>query len=248
MIRVLVIKSGSQGNSIYVDDGEIGMLLDAGVNYKYTKAQLIKHGVYNKLDAVFISHQHSDHNKFQDRWKNHPNLKEEDIIKNHDVNDGGRLIKSTRGKSLVDIKTFKLDHDVDNLGLSIKFANGDTLLWATDTFSMNNVPERNYTVYLIESNHDENMKTEFDDGHISRAFKTHLSKQKCKKFLLDNVGNNTKLIHYLHLSTKYDNLDDCVDPINKEGIKEVWKSPYETNPKMYIVNENPFLLALDNND
>ena len=56
------IQSGSNGNCIYVEAGDKQLLFDAGVSGKRARERMAKHGRCPKdADAVFISHEHSDH-------------------------------------------------------------------------------------------------------------------------------------------------------------------------------------------
>ena len=56
------LQSGSNGNSIYVEDGGVRLLFDAGISGARAKARLAAHGVdIEDVDAVIISHDHADH-------------------------------------------------------------------------------------------------------------------------------------------------------------------------------------------
>lgn len=56
--------SGSSGNSIYVSSGEASVLIDAGLPGKSIEKALCKINVdVNKIDALFVTHEHIDHTK-----------------------------------------------------------------------------------------------------------------------------------------------------------------------------------------
>jgi phosphoribosyl 1,2-cyclic phosphodiesterase len=58
------VQSGSNGNCIYYQSGEIKLLFDAGISYKSLQQRLYSKSVNPKdIDALFISHDHSDHTK-----------------------------------------------------------------------------------------------------------------------------------------------------------------------------------------
>jgi phosphoribosyl 1,2-cyclic phosphodiesterase len=61
-VRICSIASGSNGNAYYIEYGEEAILVDAGISAK----QILKRATQRKIDinrvkAVFVSHEHSDH-------------------------------------------------------------------------------------------------------------------------------------------------------------------------------------------
>ncbi|MFQ5450982.1 MAG: MBL fold metallo-hydrolase [Nitrospinaceae bacterium] len=57
-----VLSSGSKGNSLYVEANGTKILLDAGLSAKHLTARLASIGRQpGDLDAVFLTHEHSDH-------------------------------------------------------------------------------------------------------------------------------------------------------------------------------------------
>lgn len=59
------LQSGSNGNCIYVETGGMRLLFDAGISGVTAEQRLAAHGRNIKdVDAVIISHDHSDHAKF----------------------------------------------------------------------------------------------------------------------------------------------------------------------------------------
>lgn len=62
MIRFQSFLSGSSGNSTFLTDGEIKILVDCGANGKYITECLKRIDVRpNEIDAILISHSHRDH-------------------------------------------------------------------------------------------------------------------------------------------------------------------------------------------
>ncbi len=58
------IQSGSNGNCIYVEAGSARLLFDAGVSGKAVRNRMAEHDRFaGDVDALFISHEHSDHIK-----------------------------------------------------------------------------------------------------------------------------------------------------------------------------------------
>ncbi|MGD8754394.1 MAG: MBL fold metallo-hydrolase, partial [Desulfobacterales bacterium] len=61
-LAVCVLASGSRGNAIFISDGNTGILLDAGLSATEIKRRLKSRGLSpNDLDAILLSHEHSDH-------------------------------------------------------------------------------------------------------------------------------------------------------------------------------------------
>lgn len=63
-MRVISLQSGSNGNCIYVEAGDVALLFDAGISGTQASERLARHGVdMSRLYAVVISHDHSDHSR-----------------------------------------------------------------------------------------------------------------------------------------------------------------------------------------
>ena len=61
-MRIVTLYSGSGGNATYIEAGGAAVLIDAGKSAKRLCAALCEIGVTpNSLDAIFITHEHSDH-------------------------------------------------------------------------------------------------------------------------------------------------------------------------------------------
>ena len=62
--KIYTLSSGSSGNSVFVSSGETCILADAGISMKATEKALAELGCsLNDIDAVIITHEHSDHIK-----------------------------------------------------------------------------------------------------------------------------------------------------------------------------------------
>ena len=61
-MRTIALQSGSNGNCIYVEAGGVRLLFDAGISGCRAAERLARHGrEIRDVDAVVISHDHSDH-------------------------------------------------------------------------------------------------------------------------------------------------------------------------------------------
>jgi phosphoribosyl 1,2-cyclic phosphodiesterase len=63
-MKAISLQSGSNGNCIYVEAGGARLLFDAGISGKQAQLRLAAHGRdITKVDAVLVSHDHSDHSR-----------------------------------------------------------------------------------------------------------------------------------------------------------------------------------------
>jgi phosphoribosyl 1,2-cyclic phosphodiesterase len=61
-VRFLPLASGSKGNCYYVETPHTRLLIDCGISYKRLAATLLEYGISPaSLDAICITHLHSDH-------------------------------------------------------------------------------------------------------------------------------------------------------------------------------------------
>ena len=62
MSRICQLFSGSSGNSTYIESNNRGILVDAGKNAKQIEIALNLNDIDpKKIEAIFITHEHSDH-------------------------------------------------------------------------------------------------------------------------------------------------------------------------------------------
>jgi phosphoribosyl 1,2-cyclic phosphodiesterase len=61
-VSVTALNSGSNGNCYYVGNAKEAVLIDAGISCRETEKRMKRLGLsMNKVKAIFISHEHSDH-------------------------------------------------------------------------------------------------------------------------------------------------------------------------------------------
>lgn len=198
-MKYKIIASGSSGNSILLDNG---ILLDCGVPFKAIQ------GMIHKIKAVFISHEHQDHMNLSTLKKIHelrPTvrfmvgfwLKQCLLSKGInaskiDVIEHGKVYKYNTFR----VMPFMLIHDVKNYGLKIVDLKAkQKIIYAVDTNRIDYVEARNYDLYLIEANYDEdklaeNIKRDMEQGIYSyrvRVKDTHLSIQKASDWIMKNA-------------------------------------------------------------
>jgi len=219
---VKVLSSGSKGNSTYIESGNTKILIDVGINFTMIKESLDEIGknVYD-LDGVLISHEHHDHiGGLQ------PLAKKVDVpvfIRKYLLPETKKAVKednivvvdSSDQLTIGDltITMFNNSHDVPNTGYIID--DGKTsLVYITDTGYVNrkNIEKTtNKDIYIIESNHDEEMLM---NGPYPYMLKQrvigdtgHLSNNSCTSYLKKVIGDNTKYIILAHISENNNTYD-----------------------------------------
>jgi len=61
-MKIITLQSGSNGNCFYVETDNVRLLFDAGITGRQAELRLAEHGRnIRDVDALFISHDHSDH-------------------------------------------------------------------------------------------------------------------------------------------------------------------------------------------
>ena len=212
-MKVKVLASGSKGNSTLIRTSKVKVLIDIGINYQTLASELEKLNLTpNDLDAVLITHTHSDHIKGLPALVKKTNLKvymleemEPELIKKIPENNLHLYSNPLMLEDLT-INLIRISHDVAGVGFIIEH-NGHSLVYITDTGYINRkyIPlMKNKDLYIIESNHDEEMVMEGPYPYILKqrvlSDKGHLSNHTTAEYLLETVGNNTKQIILAHIS------------------------------------------------
>lgn len=207
-----IVSSSSKGNCIIVNNY---LMLDCGVSYKKIEDFM------EDIKIIFISHEHKDHlnpTAIKKIAYEKPNIKF--LVGNYLI---PKLIDL--GVSKKNIITFDLDkwynigifkakmqylmHDVPNNCLHIEFKNGEKLFYAVDTSSIDHIEAKNYDLYLIEGNYEEEILEQHiketlqgEDNkknlqYLLRVPNTHLSSLQATNFLVNNMTDKSKcyLIH-----------------------------------------------------
>lgn len=195
-----VIATGSTGNCIIYHES---IMVDCGVPYSMIKPYI------NQLQIVLLTHIHGDHFNLATIRKlafERPTLRFAcgewmlpllEGIKNVDVLDIGKLYDY----GIFKVAPIRLYHDVPNTGWRI-FKGEHKTIHCTDTFTLKGITAKNYSLYAIEHNYNEDTifesirrKQELGEfTHQIGSINSHLSEQQARQFIFENAGEQYEVV------------------------------------------------------
>jgi phosphoribosyl 1,2-cyclic phosphodiesterase len=205
-VIVTVLASSSKGNAYTVTDGETTLLLDAGIKAR----EIRQKSGFAKIDGALITHSHHDHSKAAGSLMNLGI----DVYMGADTAAacglaGHRLhvLEPLKSVNIGGFGVFPFDvhHDVPNFGYLVMAANGDRLLYATDTCYIKYVFP-GLTHVMLECNFDgETLRRNVDDGIVppmlaKRLHKSHMSLETVVLTLKAWDLSKLRQVHLIHLS------------------------------------------------
>ena len=221
MFQTSVITSGSKGNCILVKNGSTNIVIDAGMSFKHYAQCMTNIGLDpTKLDAIFVSHEHSDHvggagilhrKTKSPIYISHPTFvySEKKIGKLYDEPYYFEIGEYIKVGSLI-VHPFNSPHDaVDSCNFLIHPVDDDKkqLLIATDLGFAHNLLKVNLkkaTTIILESNHDVKMLREGPyEWYLKQRIlsKTgHLSNEQATNLIEEILSENHDRIILAHLS------------------------------------------------
>jgi phosphoribosyl 1,2-cyclic phosphodiesterase len=225
-MRFCILGSGSSGNSALVVTEGARILLDAGFSARRLAAKIAATGEsLERVDAVFVTHEHSDHSSGIESLKKFPNLrffansstaravqKELTWSPNWQIFETGA---SFRYRDLV-VESFAIPHDAQD-PVGFRFTSGlegdlfspkRTLAWVTDLgHATQGVRDsiRESDVVVVEANHCPRMLEA--DPRRSWTLKRriggrhgHLSNERMSELLSSVASPRWRRIYLAHLS------------------------------------------------
>lgn len=182
-------------------------MIDCGLPFKMIKKEL-----YN-IKYLLITHVHSDHLKIKTLMKiveRFPHIK---LIGNFEVHQAFKM--NVIANAGIDIafddytfSPFLCLHDVLTYGYCWTNSEGEEIIYATDTASLEHAPVKKYDYFFLESNHDqkklEEVRNSFKGGYNPYlSGKRHLSTQQAKNFFYSNRKSIDSELIELHKSKKF---------------------------------------------
>lgn len=211
-MRVIILSSGSKGNTTYIETKTTKILIDIGNTCKYITEKLSTIGVtLGEINAILITHTHTDHIKGLKTFTNNYSAPIYITEKMHPQIPYVKQYKYIES-SLITIKDIKINiiktsHDAeDSVGYIIN-NNNKSIVYITDTGYINKKYHpmlSNRDMYIMESNHDVEMLNNgpypFPLRQRILSDKGHLSNHDSAKYIGDFIGPKTTNIVLAHLS------------------------------------------------
>jgi len=218
-LRCCVLASGSSGNAVYVDCGETRVLVDAGVGPRRVAKALAEAGLQvDQVDAILVTHEHSDHVKglrtvakqlnapiytTAGTWSAIAGMwSESETVVARRVTAGTPFSLG----SLV-IEPFALPHDANEPTGFCFYAGRTKLAIATDLGYVNDrIREAvaGAAVLVLETNHDvELLRAGSYPWHLKRRIlgdRGHLSNEAGAQMLVDVLDEQVQTVCLAHLS------------------------------------------------
>ena len=241
-ITAYTLYSGSSGNCVYVKTPDTELLFDAGVSARAVEKGLnIVQSSLSRIQAIFITHEHSDHTKGLEV------ISKKHHIPTHMISSSARaLIRNPQASLLNDlylhpsifsikfgnttVRSFPTPHDsAASVGYTVEYEkNGKTEKFglATDIGHITNELTSSLIgsdAVIIEANHDVNMLFSGPyPYHLKlriRSDNGHLSNEDCAKLAKLLAENGTKHFVLAHLS-KENNFAPIAETTVRTAISE----------------------------
>ncbi len=253
-LAVCILASGSKGNSIYISDGQTSVMIDAGLSGIELQRRLAARELsVDDLDAIVVSHEHSDHIKgagiLSRRFKLPVYINQKTEAAVADLGNVHELRWFECGRAFrignLHIHPFSISHDAeDPAGFNIR-QNGTTMAVATDLgFATVLVKEhlKHCSLLILEANHDPHM---LEDGPYPWPLKQriqsrvgHLSNGDSKKLLQELQHDNLQHVILAHLSetnnTPQKAYDEVVQALTRCNAKLTVAEQYVAGPVIYL--------------
>lgn len=233
-MKIIILGSGSKGNSTLIQANGKTILIDVGFSYKQICEKLRSVNVYPKdIDYLFITHDHSDHINGLKVLLNNINpivYIDKRIIDRYSYIQGLANIRELNDENALDgnivVKSIPTSHDAtSSCGYMVDDGN-ESMVLITDTGYINEkhfIYLKNREYYLIESNHDvERLRNGSYPLMLQERILSdvgHMCNEMSAMYMTKLIGPNTKKIMLCHLSEE-NNTEDLALSAYAKAFKE----------------------------
>lgn len=215
-MKVDILAGGSSGNCIAVRSSESTILIDAGIAKTKIEKRLLDVGIRpDSIEAIFVTHAHSDHikglplaNKYhipvfaaKDEWKS---IQDVDISLTHYIDDGECIPWKD-----IEVTSFQVHHDAyDPRGYTVRIGDKKASICLDTGHVDSNMIEamKGSDIYVIEANHDPAMVeySSYPNNVKARIVSDigHLSNEQTADALSQLITGLGESIYITHLSSK----------------------------------------------
>lgn len=217
-----ILASGSKGNSTFIYDHGVGILIDCGITRKQLLFKLSNLGFQeSNINYVLLTHDHYDHNKNISIFDQKICFCGQGCIKGIDQSHEIKPYQSFK-LAHFDIMPLSISHDATSpLAFVIKGVS-ETILYMTDTGYVSQKNQnyiKNLDYYIIESNHDVEMlmatKRPYFLKQRIHGDLGHLNNEYSAKLMVAVIGDNTKEIVLAHLSEEANTKNKALETYQK---------------------------------
>ncbi|MGN0642319.1 MAG: MBL fold metallo-hydrolase [Huintestinicola sp.] len=216
MPRIYPLFSSSKGNSVYIGSQTSGILIDCGVSFTRLKKALELNGIgLSAIQAVFITHEHSDHTnglKMLTKKTGVPvyarSLTLDILYDSGMIGSSAEDMKDHADIGTMKISSFSTSHDAaEPCGYTVEFEDGKKCALCTDLGYVSDevmAAVQGCEAALIEANYDEEMlRTGIYPAYLKARIRSkvgHLSNKDCGSFAAELVKSGTTRLILGHLS------------------------------------------------
>ncbi len=208
-MNIYCLASGSKGNSTLIEHHGHYLLIDMGVSFSYLKKCLDFLNVeVNNIDALLITHNHSDHISGVKYLRNTPIFCTEGT---YSSNSDITYIQPYQKYHIIglEVRPVSLSHDAINpVGFVIK-SSKEKLVYITDTGMLPSRTLRylkNANYYVFEANHNQKMLHQtLRPADVKLRILSdlgHLSNEDSAMYLSTLIGDKTTDIILAHISSE----------------------------------------------
>jgi len=233
-----IIASSSSGNCSLLQCANKKILIDAGITLKALREYLSELNLkVEDIDAIFITHEHSDHCKMLGTLSKFPHINvfasettAEMILSSMPAASKlkWKIFYSSTSFQYEDIlvDTVSLPHDASET-VSYKFSYaGKSLTWATDLGHLTDkikITAKTSDILVLESNYDSEMLDNSDRPYNLkkriRGTHGHLSNEDCFAFLNEIDFEKFHKVYLAHISKQCNDVEIVKSYVSKLGAK-----------------------------